>query len=116
MFKDRLKSIRKEKGISQYKLASDLHVAQSTIAGWENGNREPDFEMIKRISEYFHVTIDYLLGKSDTPSSENTSGIKVLRFGESIFEDLDKLPEEAQAKVKEYCEMIRDKYLGGDRN
>lgn len=65
MFSERLKELRKEKGISQYDLANDLGIVQSNIGNWESGRREPNYETVIRLARYFDVTVDYLIGASD---------------------------------------------------
>ncbi|WP_308573609.1 helix-turn-helix transcriptional regulator [uncultured Eubacterium sp.] len=61
----RLKELRKEKGISQLKLALDLTTNQNTISRYETGERECDYAMLIKIADYFDVSIDYLLGRTD---------------------------------------------------
>ncbi len=63
----RLKEIRKKKGISQIKMAIDLNTNQNTISRYENGKREPSISDLIRIADYFDVSIDYLLGRTDNP-------------------------------------------------
>ncbi|MBP3447714.1 MAG: helix-turn-helix domain-containing protein [Clostridia bacterium] len=75
-----IKYLRKEKGISQQKLADKLGVSRSTIAMWETGQSQPDNDMLKKLSEIFSVSIDYLLGQSLT-HYENKNGIKVPVLG-----------------------------------
>lgn len=65
MFRSRLKELRESKGLSQKALAAILSVSQGTIGNWESGIREPNFEMVQRLADYFRVTTDYLLGISD---------------------------------------------------
>lgn len=60
----RLKALREEKGISQQKLAIDLNVSQASISKYENGTAEPDISMLFAMADYFHVSIDYLVGKT----------------------------------------------------
>ncbi len=64
----RLKEIRKSKGISQLKLAIDLHTNQNTISRYETGEREPGIYELIKIAEYFNVSIDYLVGRTDNPT------------------------------------------------
>ena len=61
----RLRELRKEKGISQLKLAIDLSVNQNTISRYESGEREADYKMLIKIADYFDVSIDYLLERTD---------------------------------------------------
>ena len=63
----RLKELRKAKGISQQKLATDLNANQNTISRYENGEREPGIVELIKIADYFHVSIDYLVGRSNDP-------------------------------------------------
>lgn len=61
----KLKELRKEKGISQLKLAIDLSTNQNSISRYETGERECDYKMLIKIADYFDVSIDYLLGRTD---------------------------------------------------
>ncbi len=69
MFAERLKELRKEKNMTQVQLAETLGVSKGTIAMWEIGKREPNFEMLDRLSDIFDRRIDYILGFSDDTSS-----------------------------------------------
>lgn len=61
----RLKKLRKEKHISQLKLALDLNMNQNTISRYENMEREADYETLITFADYFNVSLDYLLGRTD---------------------------------------------------
>lgn len=61
----RMKEIRRKKRISQVRMAYDLNVSQNTISRYETGEREPDFKMLIRIADYLHVSLDYLLERTD---------------------------------------------------
>ena len=63
----RLKEIRRSKGISQLKLAMDLHTSQNTISRYETGEREPGITELIKIAEYFNISIDYLLERTNDP-------------------------------------------------
>ncbi len=65
--KFRLKEIRKSRNISQLKLAFDLNMNQNSISRYENGEREADYQTLIRLADYFSVSIDYLLGRTDNP-------------------------------------------------
>lgn len=60
----RLKELRKERNISQLKLALDLNMNQNVISRYENLEREADYETLIRLANYFNVSIDYLLGRT----------------------------------------------------
>lgn len=61
----KLKKLRKEKNISQLKLALDLNMNQNAISRYENMEREADYETLIKFADYFEVSLDYLLGRTD---------------------------------------------------
>ena len=61
----RLKELRKGKKISQLKLALDLNMNQNSISRYENLEREADYETLIKFADYFNVSLDFLLGRSD---------------------------------------------------
>ena len=61
----RLKKLRKERNISQLKLALDLNTNQYTISRYENMEREADYETLIKFADYFGVSLDYLLGRTE---------------------------------------------------
>ena len=56
-----LYEIRRKKGYSQLKIAMDLNISREAISYYENGKRCPNLEMLVQLSEYFNVSIDYLI-------------------------------------------------------
>ena len=64
-FAQRIKNLRKEKGLKQSELAQALNVTQRKISYWENGQLEPDLLTLWKISAYFEVSIDFLIGKTE---------------------------------------------------
>lgn len=63
----RLKELRRQKQISQLKLAMDLGMNQNTVSRYETEEREADYQTLIAFAEYFHVSVDYLLGRTDNP-------------------------------------------------
>lgn len=64
----RLKELRKSRQISQLKLGMDLNMAQNTISRYENEEREADYKTLILFADYFDVSIDYLLGRTENPN------------------------------------------------
>ena len=56
-----LKLIRKKKQYNQLKVAMDLNISREALSHYENGKRSPDVQMLRRLSAYFNVSIDYLI-------------------------------------------------------
>lgn len=63
----RIKEIRTAKGITQLKMALDLHMNQNSISRYENGEREPSVSGLIAIADYFDVSVDYLLNRTENP-------------------------------------------------
>ncbi len=91
--------LRKEKGISQKEAAADLGISQALLSHYEKGVRECGLEFVVKTAEYYHVSCDYLLGRSaertgsilnaeDLPEPE--SGGKDNRFQGSLLPALNK--------------------------
>ena len=64
-FCERLRTLRTNKGLSQQDFAKQLGISKSSVNMYERGEREPSFEMLELIADYFNVDMDYLLGKSE---------------------------------------------------
>ena len=73
LFGDRLKALRTEERLTQKQLADSLGLAFSTISMYERGTREPDFETMEAIADYFNVSMDYLYGKSNNVFSSHNN-------------------------------------------
>jgi len=65
LFFERLKSTRKEKGISQQELSRMLGVSRSAVSSWEIGNNEPEMKTLRKIAEVLNVSVAYLLGETE---------------------------------------------------
>ena len=64
----RLKELRKKRRISQITLALELNMNQNNISRYETGEREADYATLIALADYFNVSIDYLLGRTDNPA------------------------------------------------
>lgn len=69
-FAKRLKVLREERKLSQTELANALGISRGSLSFYENAERTADIEMLNKVSEYFGVTLDYLVGKSDNRTRE----------------------------------------------
>ena len=93
-FSETLKKLRKEKRITQTELAEALDISVQRISLYENG-REPDYEILIKIADYFDVLVDYLIGRTkysriSTAMSVQKlidSGLYILNYQEIESED-----------------------------
>lgn len=65
IFSEKIRELRKEKGLTQKELALVLDISCSCYAGYEQGYREPDLKILEKIADFFQCSIDYLLGRED---------------------------------------------------
>ena len=56
-----LKAVRKRKNLNQLKVAMDLNISREALSHYENGKRCPDIQMLRKLSRYFNVSIDFLI-------------------------------------------------------
>jgi len=103
-FKDRLKELRLTKKITQEELGKAFSVIKQTISSWENGNSRPDIDMASKIADFFEITTDYLLCRTDEPRRAQT--IAAHRTDDPMSD----LPPEALERVEEFKELMRMKY------
>lgn len=76
MLSDKLYQLRKKSGLSQEQLAEALNVSRQSVSKWESGLSMPESEKLIAISEYFGVTLDYLMKDGEEASPEKESGEK----------------------------------------
>ncbi len=99
MLNDRLKSLRKEKGLTQSQLAEKLGVTQQAVAKWEAGLSAPEPHLLLPVADLFHVSADYLLGRQNgfiegllpcgSFSPVPVAGTVKAGYGRDAFEEMD---------------------------
>ena len=97
---ERIKQLRKKKGISQSELAEVIGVKNNTVSTWERGTRKPDFEVLNLLSDYFEVSFEYILGSSDKekarvkPTEEELDQLALSALADELYDN-----------VKKYCQL-----------
>ena len=97
---ERIKQLRKKKGISQSELAELIGVKNNTVSTWERGTRKPDFEALNLLSNYFEVSFEYILGSSDKeearvkPTQEELDSLALSALADELYDN-----------VKKYCRL-----------
>ena len=94
VFKDIIKKLRQERGLSQQELAQKTGLSASSIGMYEQGRRKPSFEVLQLFADTFNVDIDYLLGRSVEPNKYLTILIRAQK--ELSEEDLKSLEDMAE--------------------
>lgn len=90
-FAERLKSARKDAGMTQEELGNKIGVSKSTITGYEKGYREPDFFKIKEMSKVLGIDANYLLGTDLPISKKDILWERYQEAPDGIRESVDKL-------------------------
>jgi len=115
LYSERLKELRKNKKLTQKEVAEKIGVARTTYAMYEQNRREPDNETFQKIADFFNVTTDYLLGRTDDPTMTAKDEKDIAKRMEKIKEDLanngglsfygEPLSEEAKQSLLEAMEF-----------
>jgi HTH-type transcriptional regulator, competence development regulator len=115
MLGETIAKLRKEKGLSQYELADRLGFSRGKLSNYEQGSRQPDYDTLKKIADYFDVTIDYLLGREEkVKSKEDTLDevnklVKEYGIEQFGFFDIEKwkdLSPEDIEEIKKHFEYV----------
>ena len=64
---NRLRELRLARGWSLWKVAVDLNLSQNSVSRYETGAHELSYELLIRFADYYHVSVDYILGRTDRP-------------------------------------------------
>lgn len=97
MFSNKLKELRKKNGLTQLELSKKLGIGQSTIGMYESNIRKPSYEVIKKIADYFNVTVDYLISDNDIEDLEDIDDL--IEFTRNIKKLSPKQKEQVQTFI-----------------
>ncbi len=100
-----IKELRKNKGISQIELAKICSVHQTAISQWENGHTAPDMDSLLKLSDYFYVSVDYLLGKKNKTQKHLIPVLGYVKAG---------IPIEAVEEILDYEEITPEMANSGE--
>ena len=108
MFYQILRTLREKDGISQIRFAQEIGFSQAAISAWENNTREPGIDALIKISRYFNVSIDYLVGNGSSAKSTIKTSQKESRSTEEteLFALFNLLPSDLQHRVLIYTKKI----------
>ena len=109
MLKDNLKTLRKNKGLSQEELSVKLNVVRQTISKWETGLSVPDAEMLVKISNYFNIPVSTILGEHIEEKEQND--LKVIAEKLEIINDQLATNQELKRKRIIKCLIITNIFL-----
>lgn len=104
IFGERLKQLRLEKGLNGVQLAEEFGVTKSAVSNWEVRDREPTLEMLVELANFFEVSVDYLIGKSDLKNSNYDTKSLAIDLIQRLIEnntiaDADNIPKEIEEMI-----------------
>lgn len=97
-FPSTLSALRHENNISQRKAAADLNISQALLSHYENGVREPGLGFICRVCDYYNVSADYLLCRTDNPDSTGSA----LNISGAVINEMRIVIDKAQRALDEF--------------
>ena len=97
----RLTELRLQEGVSQKKLAEDLHMSAGNLCDWEKGRTEPDIERLIKLADYFDVSLDFLMGR-EVRSSDKAAPSTDLKY--RLIGAFNKLTDTGKLKLVEFLE------------
>lgn len=109
MLGNRIKVLREELGLKQEDLAKKMSVSPSTIGMYETNKREPNNELILKLAEYFNVTTDYLLGKTDIRNTgkqiDNVLNEAMIGMSKEEYEALN---ETQKKQIRDFAIFVKN--------
>ena len=102
MLGDKIRELRNERGITLKELGGILNVGESTVSMYENNKRTPDYETLKKIADYFSVSVDFLLERTSTKKHYDIETI-------AAHHDSEEWTEEELAEIERFKEFVRMK-------
>lgn len=108
-FGDNLKDLRETQNITQSQLAEYLQVSRPTIAGYETKNRQPDFEKLEKIANFFQVSIDFLISGTESAHVELHANKQIdeNKLDRDVITSYRKLSLESKQDTLKYVELLR---------
>ena len=109
IFSERLKEARQNKQLTQNSLSNMLNISQGAYANWENGKREPNFELLLELAKILNVSTDHLLGIEDnTPTSQKD---ELERRTFEIYDKIEKFHNEIEPKIYNALEKLNNQEI-----
>lgn len=108
--KMKIREIRRKCGLTMKELGERVGVSESAISQYETGKRQPDYETLLRIAEYFGVTTDYLLGnESEEPSQQKERKVTDSELMFALWGNTENIDESDLEDVRRYAAFIKER-------
>jgi transcriptional regulator with XRE-family HTH domain len=105
IFKDRLRTARDLRGMSQSEVAAQAKLPASSIAHFEAGARKPSFDNLRRLATALRVTTDYLLGRADTPDLAPETAMA----GDPLYRHVANISEADRGIAEDFLKLLAER-------
>lgn len=106
----RIRELREEQGISLDKLGEIFHIQKSSLSRIETGKQEPKADLINALADYFDVSTDYLLGRTDEKRPNKERFQDVYTIASHMIGNIEQLSKEGLEELDNYIELLKLKY------
>lgn len=101
-FPQTLSALRRERNISQRQAAAELNISQALLSHYENGAREPGLNFVCRACDYYQVSADYLLCRTDEPNMP----VRMARLAHDILNQIEDLAGKSRAEIEKLEDSV----------
>lgn len=105
----RIKELRKQQNITQQQLSNYLGITQATLSGWENEKFEIDNNSLMKCADYFNVSLDYLLGRTEEKNTDEKDDITFDDFTFAMYDEAQHLTEEDKQALLQMARLLKSK-------
>lgn len=106
-FGQKVRKLRENLGFNQIELAARLSVVNSTVSQWEADKRMPDSVMLQKLADFFEVSVDYLLGRTDSPTPQSPTASALPAWLSKLPPDMQRFVEEESKHGWPYLRLAR---------
>jgi Predicted transcriptional regulators len=109
MLQDRIKEERSRKKLTQEELGQIIGITQQAVGRWEKGIASPDREVLEKLADFFDVSVDYLLGRSDIRNYPKHQSVEIIA-AHRADDPMSDLPPEALDELEKLKQYVISKY------
>lgn len=102
---ERIKELRKEKSITMKRLGEIIGVSEGAVSQYENGKRQPDYDILKKIADFFDVSTDYLLGRTDNPQQNIDQQLEGIEF--ALYGEIKELTDDEKQDILNFVKFTK---------
>lgn len=102
---ERIKELRKEKSITMKRLGEIIGVSEGAVSQYENGKRQPDYDTLKKIADFFDVSTDYLLGRTDNPQQNIDQQLEGIEF--ALYGEIKELTDDEKQDILNFVKFTK---------